>query len=465
MGPLHSRARPQITPSMSLADAAVVHTEAWQTAHRNMRLHGHQLSTTRSKPTAFATSFATSSFSEPCSSKRTIVPSAFGADPTGIKDSTEALQSAMSALLNFSCIAKASMVSNITDLGGSTLDLEGGQYLISDTIVVPQNFGNLYIVNGKLKASPTFPSSKYLLSIGSESCNGGNQGSCNEYVNIANMMFDASHVAAGGVYIAKTMGATIQPAFFIGYQEAGLNIVAGHEVMVFNSWFAQYYWSEAHPPSNQLSGVGISINGNDHYVTNTIVFDFSKVGVYVGGAANVLHGVHTWNGGGVGIFLGSNRNRLTNCYLDYNYLEVEDPNQHIVESTFFLDTKMVLTAKLGTASQFIVKGNSFTVQPSIQVNGTFNLVDNVVVADNIECPKNTRATKKLTQTNSDTFTFDFSDVLLFRSIDTVLYSVSADKPVFVNSYAQTPNGTTVTVKFQSPVSASVTMSVAQGVLT
>jgi hypothetical protein len=33
--------------------------------------------------------------------------------------------------------------------------------------------------------------------------------------------------------------------------------------------------------------------GNDHFITNTIVFS-SKIGVAVTGAANLLTGVHTW---------------------------------------------------------------------------------------------------------------------------------------------------------------------------
>ena len=55
----------------------------------------------------------------------------------------------------------------------------------------------------------------------------------------------------------------------------------------------------------------------------------------------MLSAVHTWNGGGVGIALGSatapygaHQNRLLGCYLDYNTLDVYDPSAVIVESTF-----------------------------------------------------------------------------------------------------------------------------------
>ena len=45
------------------------------------------------------------------------------------------------------------MVLGITDLGGATLDLSGGEYLISAPLEVPMFFGNLLIRDGTLRAS------------------------------------------------------------------------------------------------------------------------------------------------------------------------------------------------------------------------------------------------------------------------------------------------------------------------
>ena len=86
------------------------------------------------------------------------------------------------------------------------------------------------------------------------------------------MLFDASHVAAGGVRIGKTMGATVGPsAFFIGFVEVGIQIDAGHEVMVSEAWLASCYWSDQTLCKKQPTSIGIQINGNDHYLTNVIV--------------------------------------------------------------------------------------------------------------------------------------------------------------------------------------------------
>lgn len=57
---------------------------------------------------------------------------------------------------------------------------------------------------------------------------------------------DSSHVAAGGVQVASTMGTTIGPsAFFTGFNLAGVQVEQGHETMISDSWFAEYYWSDS----------------------------------------------------------------------------------------------------------------------------------------------------------------------------------------------------------------------------
>lgn len=81
-----------------------------------------------------------------------------------------------------------------------------------------------------------------------------------------------------------------------------------------------YNHVERHSPPNATA---IQINGNDHYILNTIVFS-SKIGLEINGAADYVTGVHVWfpdnnavafantaafhvSGGG---------NRLNGCYID-----------------------------------------------------------------------------------------------------------------------------------------------------
>ena len=192
------------------------------------------------------------------------------------------------------------MASNITDLGGATLDLSGGTYLISAPLVIPPGVGNAQIVRGTLRAASGFPSDRWLVEIGSAACapklpNGkpDGQGSCNEFINLSEMMFDASHVAAGGVRVAKVMGTTLGPSvFFTGFRSVGVRIDNGHEVMLSEAWLAECYWSANGPCTEKADSIAVQINGNDHYLTDVIVFDYAHVGVEVNGAANVLQAVH-----------------------------------------------------------------------------------------------------------------------------------------------------------------------------
>ena len=64
------------------------------------------------------------------------------------------------------------------------------------------------------------------------------------------------------------------------------------ETMITESWIAVYFWSDPLKARNQATG--ICIDGNDHYVTNVIVYS-ALVGIAVNGAANLFQGVHTWN--------------------------------------------------------------------------------------------------------------------------------------------------------------------------
>ena len=61
------------------------------------------------------------------------------------------------------------------------------------------------------------------------------------------------------------------------------------------------------------SATGIWLDGNDHYLTNVIVFS-SHVGVMVSGNANIITGVHTWNlatvNNGTGIYVTASQTRL-----------------------------------------------------------------------------------------------------------------------------------------------------------
>ena len=54
--------------------------------------------------------------------------------------------------------------------------------------------------------------------------------------------------AAGGVRVAKVMGTTLGPSvFFTGFNQVGVRIDNGHEVMLTEAWLAECYWSANGP--------------------------------------------------------------------------------------------------------------------------------------------------------------------------------------------------------------------------
>ena len=222
---------------------------------------------------------------------------------------------------------------------------------------------------------------------------------------------------------------------------------------------------------------GIRVDGNDHYLTNVIVFDYTGTGVEVLGAANVLEAVHTWNGGGVGISLGTaaagsygaHQNRLLGCYLDYNTLDMYDPSSTVIESTFFLETYAVIHALKGTIDGLVMRYNSYTTPQSVVLDGSFSSAKNVLISDEVGASKSTRARRVVTRSGaaSGTYSFDFSDALLFPWIDSVQYSVTLASG-FAMHAARPPNGTRLVVELDGsafggprPSDATVEVEVAQ----
>ena len=111
-----------------------------------------------------------------------IVPSAFGADPTGKADASPAMDKAVAAMLahkvgvdgspcfrslfHFSvCVFVSFLLCSlilwtdmgIYDLGGVTLDLDGGSYSLSRPLLIPQHYGNFKVMRGTLFAGRSFP--------------------------------------------------------------------------------------------------------------------------------------------------------------------------------------------------------------------------------------------------------------------------------------------------------------------
>lgn len=220
------------------------------------------------------------------------------------------------------------------------------------------------------------------------------------------------------------------------------------------------------------------MNGEDNYVSNTIIFDFTCRGVVLNGAATTLDGVHSWNGGGVAISINGSydiQDRIIDCYLDYSVLEIVNPRFVLCEGNFFYNahTELVGNKIEGlTMRDNIYSLNQYGGSRSIVLNSTDGAptCKNMIIEGEIDGQQSgnehiiyqTTATLELYQKNATTWTFDFSEKFLLPQIDHVSYTVVLDEgqPV-VGHVARPPSKATVAIETQLNVDALVTVTAVQ----
>lgn len=191
-----------------------------------------------------------------------------------------------------------------------------------------------------------------------------------------------------------------------------------------------------------------------------IVFAFTNVGVVINGGANLVTGLHTWNGGleNQGIVVDAQSTRLVSCYLDFNYLQLNDATGVTVTNTFFLQTGMMLVAVTGKVDGLVLTGATFNTKwpRAIQLNGTFEQgkVQNVHIHDNAGTSIGTVVRM---QAQAAGMAADFAaDNLLFDWIDRLQYSVAGSSG-FVRHRATLPTGRNVSVVFETALADETTV--------
>jgi hypothetical protein len=248
-------------------------------------------------------------------------------------------------------------------------------------------------------------------------------------------------VAAGCISIAATMGATLDASSAIfGFAQTGILLAGGHEAMITETWVAAYFWSD--PKKERNNAVGIKIAGNDHFVTNVIVFS-AQIGVEVTGAANLINAAHTWNdatgNGGIGILNTMSQNRFVGCYLDFTDLKLvgSGAQQLTVADGFFLgDAQLVFAASAPGQAVYGVSlaGNVWydCGQPALASNetlGTWTSVTDFSMVGTSYCGKDQTRTglarATITTGGADSASVDFSRVLLFPNAPIASATASA----------------------------------------
>ncbi|XP_031499637.1 polygalacturonase QRT3-like isoform X2 [Nymphaea colorata] len=399
---------------------------------------------------------------------------AYGADSSGKTDSTDALMKAIADA--FQAADAHVLMQGIPDLGGSEIHLDGGVYLISRPLRFPSSGGgNLLVHGGSLRASDDFPADGYLIEL---------QPSSSSYafedITFKDLMLDANY-RGGGMSIVNSLRTTIDNCYVSHFMSDGILVKGGHETYIHNSFLGQHITAGGDPGEKSFSGTGINLMGNDNAVTDVVIFS-AQTGILISGQANIITGVHCYNKatgwGGTGIYVqspGLSQTRIVDCYLDYTGIVAEDPVQLHISNSFFLGNAFVLLKSVAGVvnglnivdNMFSGDGKALDIVQLDQSKTAFTSIDQVVIDRNNARGMNLRSTAAKGVANGNgtsTWTVDFSSVLLFpdliRHVQYALYTPG----VFPNHALRNVSRNSVTVGADTPVSASVFVSVDQNTL-
>ncbi|KAL3654650.1 hypothetical protein CASFOL_001635 [Castilleja foliolosa] len=361
-------------------------------------------------------------------------PIGYGADPTGSNDSSRAILDAISDAANVN--TGLQLLPGIRDLGGVVIDFQGGNFIISQPIKFPPGIGNIVVQGGTLRASHSFQGDRHLieLSTSPEPCSSNQKtdvfsdmkdsnkdGMKYEDITFRDLLFD-SNFQGGGLLVVSSSRVHVTDSFFLRFTTQGILVKWGHETFISNCFLGQHPTVGGDPDEKSYTATAIDIASTDNAVTDVVVFS-AATGIVLRGNANILTGVHCYNKatgfGGVGISVQSAQNRIISPYMDYNNIEIVDPNQVQVSKGFFLGNgSVVLKSKTGRVSGLTIVDNMFSgsAMPIVRIDGVFSRIDQVVVDRNVANGMGLRSTvakMAVVGINGTMWRVDFSGVLLF----------------------------------------------------
>ena len=417
-------------------------------------------------------------------------PAAYGGDPTGQRDSTAAVQAALDAAA--AVTAPGSFIHNATNHGGATVDLRGGEFLVSSALWVGPGGGSR-VCCGALRAAPSFPRDGFLLNVASKDVI--------EDTTLEDLQLDCAQTG-GGIHTSGALRVAVSRVYVHGFTTAGVRATQGHETHITDSFLGQWWWHEdpsTPQPHGTTTGTAILIDGQDHWITDVIIFS-AAVGIEMEGGAAVLTNIHAYNGGGPSLLSYAHTIRAIGCYFDYNPVVLVDPVGVEIAHSLFLGAVGVELRSSGAAeamvsglqvthNQFVVGGADPTGRFSVWVNesaGPFRFANDTRITNNVHPPamygpslgrslasRATEATltRALTAADADALEFDLAPLLLFdcarfpllRAEHSVLLPPTADAGLFPRTALRSTGGCSVRVASDVPLppGTRVTVSAAQ----
>lgn len=429
--------------------------------------------------TARSSNISPNPFRDAQGSGRVYRVTAYGADPTGKEDSTEAILGAIRDAVEEGS-RKGTLIEGIADLGGARISLEGGKYLISRPLRLPSaGVGNLVINGGTLEASNNFPTDGYLIDLSTPPSSSSSHKFNFEFITLRDLLLD-SNFRAGGIAVVNSLRTSIDNCYISRFATAGIQVSGGHETLIRNSFLGQHITAGGDHAERSFSGTAIVLASNDNVVTDIVIFS-AAIGIMVSGQANTLTGVHCYNKatafGGTGIYLklpGLTQTRIVNCYLDYTGIVAEDPVQLLISSSFFLGDAFVLFRSIRgilngvniVDNMFAGSGKGVDIVQLDEGNGPFRDVSHVAVERNNVKGMKLRSTvgRGYAEGDGRSWTVDFGSILLFPDhIRHVQYTLTAAQDgLFPSHSLRNVSGNRVVVESNVVVRASVFVAVDQG---
>ena len=183
-----------------------------------------------------ATARGRACLASPTGPQYVINPADYGADPTGTTDATAVLQQCVNLLWNASRSGSIlARTQHQLDLGGATLDLAGGIFLLSSPVVFPEGGArNFQVRGGTLRAGGNFPMTGFLFELNySES-------SYVENAAFHDVVFDGGeHLRGGGLLSVENLHMRVQGCWFLRFGTVGLSVLNGHEFYVDDTYASQ----------------------------------------------------------------------------------------------------------------------------------------------------------------------------------------------------------------------------------
>ena len=267
--------------------------------------------------------------------------------------------------------------------------------------------------------------------------------------------------------------------------------------MVDQTWLGEtnfdFVFTKERPPR----ATAIQVNGNDHYIVDTIVFS-GLVGIQVNGAANYVGGLHVWfpwNGAGtfpdcctgdycsdaVAFDERGGMNRYVGCYVDCSVVQFHSPSLVVWDDGYVLGgVGMVIEGP--TVDRLVItntefEGGTVVFVPNTTRGGVTSAsaplddpstaavsVTDTVVKGNLftvalDAGRASQASKQLSSASPlKLWQFDFCNELVFPNITRVRYSFTAAEG-FPRAMARPAVGCRVAVELEQAAAGTMLVDV------